>query len=251
MLTMIQRGFKSGLDALGLDPEQTITVEMAISGSGEYDYECFGLDNQEKCPDDRYFVFYGQEVSPSNEISLEKSAEGAVFQVNLASLPSHIQRLHFTVSIDGSGTMGEIRSCVIRILQNGVPACQLDMTGGDFQRQKALIGIELYQKNGWRVGAVANGFNGGGLSELLKHYGIEEIENKEEDTGGGGEEDTTPTPSPQSQPQPSGKEGIPSSQTGDRPRRTAPIEDPPPPPSGKPPSTRNAEGFERQPGDWV
>ena len=49
----------------------------------------------------------------------------------------------------------------------------LQLSGSDFNSEKAIISIELYRKDVWRLGAVASGFNGG-LGDLLRSYGGEE-----------------------------------------------------------------------------
>ena len=47
--------------------------------------------------------------------------------------------------------------------------------------EKAIISVELYRKDGWRIAAAAKGFNGG-LSALLKSFGGEEISSSVSDT---------------------------------------------------------------------
>ncbi|MDR2141107.1 MAG: TerD family protein, partial [Deltaproteobacteria bacterium] len=54
-------------------------------------------------------------------------------------------------------------------------ALSLELTGADFAGEKALIAIEIYRKDEWRLAAVASGFNGG-LAALLQHYGGEQME---------------------------------------------------------------------------
>lgn len=146
---------------------------MDVSGGAVYDYCCFGVDGGGKLSDDRYMVFYNQTQSPNREITYEANGKGAHFNVNLNQLPASIQKLVFTVSIDGNGTMGDISSHTVVIRQGGQEALELRLSGGDFQSEKAIISIELYQKDVWRFGAVASGFNGG-LGDLLRAYGGEE-----------------------------------------------------------------------------
>ena len=55
---------------------------------------------------------------------------------------------------------------------------QLDLSGKDFQSERAVILIEIYRKDVWRLGVVASGFNGG-LGDLLKAYGGEEAKPKQ------------------------------------------------------------------------
>jgi hypothetical protein len=68
-------------------------------------------------------------------------------------------------------------------LSQGSDVLSLNLSGSDFHNEKAVIAIEIYKKDNWRLAAVASGFNGG-LSALLAHYG------GVEDKSGGG----VPTP---------------------------------------------------------
>lgn len=120
-------------------------------------------------------VFYNQKTSPNGEIQLMNSNSGSTsFKVNLNKLPQTINKLVFTASIDGNGTMGNINSHTLDIIQD--PQCTFRLTAGgnDFSGEKAIISIEIYRKGVWRVSAVARGFNGR-LSALLASYGGQEI----------------------------------------------------------------------------
>jgi tellurite resistance protein TerA len=48
-------------------------------------------------------------------------------------------------------------------------------SGSEFGQEKALMMGEIYNKGGWRIAAVGQGFNGG-LDALLKHFGGEVLE---------------------------------------------------------------------------
>lgn len=170
----IERGFRGKLEAY-LNVAQPIQVRIATVGGAVYDTCCFGVDANEKLSDDRYMVFYNQPVSPGREISYTAQGNSADYQVNLTALPGAIAKLVFTVSVDGNGTMGQIQSHTIQICQNGQTVMELTLSGSDFQNEKAIIGIELYRKNVWRIAVVARGFNGG-LGDLLKSFGGEMLE---------------------------------------------------------------------------
>ena len=161
------RGFR------GKIPADIIAVDMNISGDGVYDFSCFGVDSDEKLSDDRYMIFYNQTESPGREITYTSSDNGASFSVDLASLPASVAKLVFTASIDGDGTMSQIAAHTLRITA-GSEELAMTLSGSDFQDERAIISMEIYRKDGWRVNAVASGFNGG-LSELLRHYGGEEM----------------------------------------------------------------------------
>ncbi len=169
----IQRGFRDKLDKY-INPGMDIEVEMSVNGGAVYDFCCFGVDAAGKLSDDRYMVFYNQTQSPGREICYRASGNGANFTVNLNRLPASVNKLVFTVSIDGNGTMGNIVSHILNIKQNGQTVATMPLSGQDFHTEKAIIAIEIYRKDVWRFAAVASGFNGG-LGDLLRAYGGEEI----------------------------------------------------------------------------
>ena len=157
-----------------LNTDNDINISSSISGSAVYDFCCFGIDKNGKLSDERYMIFYNQTSSPNSEICFTSSGNTASYTVRLAQLPPHIEKLVFTVSIDGSGTMKEISEHRISVSQNGSEKISMSLTGKDFNNEKAIISFEIYRKDGWRISTVANGFNGG-LSALLSKYGGEEL----------------------------------------------------------------------------
>lgn len=169
----LQRGQRDKLDKY-ININGTVDIEMSISGSDTYDFCCFGVDANDRLSDDRYMIFYNQTTSPNREISYSGTGTSANFSVNLAGLPMGINKLVFTVSIGGNSTMKNISSHTVNISQNGMNALRLQLSGNDFNQEKAIISIEIYRKDVWRINAVARGFNGG-LGDLLRSYGGEEI----------------------------------------------------------------------------
>lgn len=153
------------------DVNSEICIEMNMAGPGVYDFCCFGIDRFGKLSDDRYMVFYNQTSSPNNEIVFAGEKNKAKFCIQLSKLPLHIEKLVFTVNIDGAGTMGEITNHGLYLSQNNQPQISMELSGSEFRTEKAIISVELYRKDGeWRISAVANGFNGG-LSALLASFG--------------------------------------------------------------------------------
>ena len=171
-MTNIQRGFRCKLEE-HVNVGTEITVTALISGAAIYDFSCFGVDANNKLSDDRYMVFYNQTASPNNEIVLSQTPSGVAYRINLSRLPASINKLVFAVSIDGNGIMNGVNKCSVSISQSGSNKLQLNLTGNDFQNEKAVILVEIYRKDVWRFAAVANGFNGG-LGDLLRAYGGEE-----------------------------------------------------------------------------
>ncbi len=170
----IQRGMRDSLEKY-IDKSSDLKILLSVCGNSVYDYTCFGLDSQGKLSDDSYMIFYNQIKSPHNEIQYQLIGNYAEFNIRLNSIPKSIDRLVFTVSIDGNGTMGTIENCSFLLKQKDILVMSMELNGKDFNDEKAIIFVEFYRKaDVWRFAGVARGFNGG-LSELLKLYGGEEI----------------------------------------------------------------------------
>jgi stress response protein SCP2 len=177
-MTIIQRGFRGKAEDYW-DVKKDVSINLKVAGPSVYDTACFGLDASDKLSNDAYMVFYNQKSSPNGEIVLERSGSDSQYRFNVSKLPPNINKLAFTISVDGDGVMSQAGSVTITLSQKGgffggkKEDVVLNLTGADFGQEKALIGVEIYKKDVWRFSAVATGFNGG-LSALLKHYGGEE-----------------------------------------------------------------------------
>ena len=170
----IQRGMRDKLEKY-MDTTKMIEVKLNIVGNAVYDFSCFGVDADNQLSDDRYMVFYNQIKSPNGEIEYVAGNNCAVFKVMTNSIPASIQRLVFTASIDGIGTMGEIAAHTISVGNTGTPSLTANFAGTVFNNEKAIISIELYRKNEWRFSVTASGFNGG-IQDLLHYFGGTEVE---------------------------------------------------------------------------
>ena len=167
------KGWKDKLEN-HVNPNENIFVDMKVKGNAEYDFCCFGVDGNGKLSDDRYMIFYNQRTSPNAELSVENIADGVRYTLNLSTIPDFINRLVFTVSIDGTQTMGEMNALETKVYQSGAKDIEMTLGGNDFSKEKAVIVMEIYRKDVWRIGCVASGFDGG-LSALLKYFGGEEV----------------------------------------------------------------------------
>ena len=167
------KGWKDKLEN-HVNLNENIFVDMKVKGNAEYDFCCFGVNGNGKLSDDRYMIFYNQKLSPNGEISVEDIPDGARYTLKLFAVPDFINRLVFTVSIDGNKTMGEMNSLETKVYQSGAKDIEMTLGGNDFSSEKAVIVMEIYRKDVWRIGCVASGFDGG-LSALLKYFGGEEV----------------------------------------------------------------------------
>lgn len=176
---ILQRGFRSGLEKF-FDLSKRLEIEMYVRGNDVYDYCCLGVDKDEKNKDDQYVVFYNQVSSPKQEIVLEECNDKSKFKVSLLELPENIEKLIFTVSIDGPGFLGEMESSYLEISQGEKETLEFALTKNEFQDQKTLIMFEIYRREDtWRAGIVAGSFKMM-LADFLKSHGVEVVENTEE-----------------------------------------------------------------------
>ena len=135
------------------------------------DVSVFGLDGDRQLRDDRYFVFYNQLVSPGREVTLHLDGTRATFDLDLAALPPGIERLVFVISHDSApmSRLGQLRLGVQD--PQGTEQAAVLLGGAQFTAERAVMIAELYRhSSGWRLGSVAQGFQGG-LDSLLGYFG--------------------------------------------------------------------------------
>lgn len=142
--------------------DQQVWVNMA----------CIGLDANGKLADERYMVVFDQPRTPCGAVEIKTIEEDLIgFSLDLQRLPASIERLLFTASVEGEGTLAILESGYVRLLNERGECARYDFTGGDFDDERALILAELYRKDGqWRFVIVAQGFRAG-LDALAQHVG--------------------------------------------------------------------------------
>jgi stress response protein SCP2/uncharacterized protein (AIM24 family) len=180
MAREFQRGHKAKISDLTAGTDLYVGVQ--ISGPGlTFDISCFGLDADEQLSDDRYFIFFNQPKSPEDSIQLlgAQSGDTESFRVTLDQIPSQIQKLSFTATIDGAGQMSQIAPGYLRIVAGGEEVARYSFDGSEFSTERAVMVGDLYLKDVWRFAAVGQGFDGG-LDALLKNFGGEVAEEEPE-----------------------------------------------------------------------
>ena len=174
------RGQKATLASLGVEgftPTVSLSVALELTGGPEIDVCCFGLDEQGRLSDERYFLFYNQPQSPCGAVSAKGASVGVrqVFQIDFSKLPITIKRLVFSATVNGLAAMRQITRGLVQVSASGVPIAEYQLQGSDYADEKALMLAELYWKDGWRLAATGQGFSAG-LPGLLKHFGGEVAE---------------------------------------------------------------------------
>ncbi|MER5395240.1 TerD family protein [Streptomyces sp. NPDC002599] len=222
MAREFQRGHKAKISDLTAGTDLYVGVQ--ITGPGlTFDISCFGLDADERLSDDRYFVFFNQPKSPEESIQLlgAQSGDTESFRVTLDRIPSRIQKLSFTATIDGAGQMSQIAPGYLRVVAGGEEVARYAFSGAEFSTERAVMLGDFYLKDVWRFAAVGQGFDGG-LDALLKNFGGEVAEEE-----------------PAAAPQP---------QSGAAPSFAPPAFGAPPAPAPAPPAPAPAQGFAPPPG---
>lgn len=151
--------------------ETTLTLDIAIASHLSIDTACFGLDGAGRLSDDRYMVFFNQQRAPGDCV-IQQTPNA--YRIELAAIPSVIDKLVFTVAIDGPGTMSQIGASQLTLSDTrGQAIARCDFDAGAFAQERAIMLIEFYRRNGeWRLSPVLQGFNEG-LDAIVRHFGGE------------------------------------------------------------------------------
>ncbi|MDR0433738.1 MAG: tellurium resistance TerZ family protein, partial [Gracilibacteraceae bacterium] len=169
---------KKGQKVKLADLTQALQFELAVDASmskGTADVVCFAVDAQNRLSDDRYFIFYNQEVSPEKAIRANFQGSRAVFSLDLDLMPAFVNKLVFAAAAEDGAAARDLAAGRLALTAGSSELGFFSFSGSDFLQEKAVILCELYRKdNIWRLAVVANGFNGG-LSALLAHFGGEEV----------------------------------------------------------------------------
>ncbi len=169
----LARGQRLKLDSL-LACTLPFTVDLRADAPFALDFACFGVGANGKLHSDPYLVFYNQLSTPCAGVKLALAAQAAQFTVRLDALPTSIDRLVFTATVDGNGMMSALAQATVVLAQPTSPGARFVLQGSELQQQKALLLAEVYRKDGsWRFATLGEGFNGG-LSALLAHFGGDE-----------------------------------------------------------------------------
>ena len=119
-----------------------ISVGIGAEASGlSFDLSCFGLDEQDRLSDDRYFIFYNQKLSPEGAIAARgrSGPDAEVFELELGRLPSNVRKLAFVITADGNAAMSRLDRGHFRIFDGSGEHARYDLRGSDFSTERAVI----------------------------------------------------------------------------------------------------------------
>ncbi len=150
----------------------------------DLDVSLFLLDTNDKLVSQKHFIFYNNLTSPDADKSVEHTGDNLtgdgdgddeVININLAKIPSDVQKIVVVVTIHEAEqrgqNFGQVDNAYVRIVdaKTNSEATRFDLTE-DCSIETAMIMAEIYRKNGeWRVNAVGAGYQGG-LQALLDRY---------------------------------------------------------------------------------
>ena len=157
------KGQKLPLARLGI--QGAFDVVIRHTSSVVADVSVFGLDNTAKLSDERYMTFYNQPVSPCGSVRL---TDKTTFCIHPETLPATITTLMVVIAIDGQGVARDLTGLTADLQQNGKTVASF--TPNDLTAEKAVMLLQIYKKDVWRISAVGQGFEGG-LARLIEHFG--------------------------------------------------------------------------------
>lgn len=170
-MRLLSRGERVPLAQQSLD--SALGARLSYRGLA-LDVACFAVDAHGKLSDDRYMTFFNQPMTPCGGVTLE--AEDGVpegFRLRLARLPSWVERVVITASIDGANLMSQLESGALSLTGPEGMLARFEFAGRDFASEQAVMLGEFYRKDGgWRFMAVGQGFNGG-LPALVGYFGAD------------------------------------------------------------------------------
>ncbi|HBP63912.1 MAG TPA: stress protein [Desulfosporosinus sp.] len=169
-------------------PKSGILGSLFGGGAGasaaiDCDASALLLNDQNKLTSKARLVYFGNLQSADKSVkhsgdNLTGAGEGddEQIQVDLANVPSEVQKIVFVVNIYDSTKrkqdFGLIANAFIRIVNsaNDQEFCRYNLTES-YAGKTSLIAAEVYRHNNeWKFAAIGEGTNDASLSELVRRY---------------------------------------------------------------------------------
>ena len=155
---------------LGWDPNQSTGYDFDLDASA------FMLGENGKLPQDEFFVFYNNPLSPDQAVESSgddmtggnsDGGDDETLSVDLTKIDAQIKEIIFTVTIHKADerrqNFGQVRNSYIRIYNaiSDEEIARYDLDE-DFSVETAVEFGRLYKRNGeWKFEAVGQGYKGG------------------------------------------------------------------------------------------
>ncbi|MCF2530680.1 TerD family protein [Yinghuangia soli] len=149
-----------------------LRVEVAGTATGtDIAAFCFALDEDGQIHGDRPPVSASRPASLASAVALVSGgAAEAAFDLDLEAVAPEVHRLLFVVASVGPDIALDAGSVVLTV--EGEPVVAFIMDPSEMKGQRALILGEIYRRDGWRFGAVGQGYRDG-LEQLVRDYGAD------------------------------------------------------------------------------
>ena len=166
----------------------TLDYNIMVKGNIEFDLDAcvFMVDINNKTAE-KDFIFYENTQSECGGVAIKKDhntylkdAYNESIQLNLNLIPTHIQKLAFTVTVyeasDRQQNFGQVSDGYFRIISGDTKEEILSYKfNEELSIETAIVVAEIYRyKNDWKINCIGSGFTGG-LEALCSNYGIETI----------------------------------------------------------------------------
>ena len=155
---------------LGWDPNQSTGYDFDLDASA------FMLGEDGKLPQDEFFVFYNNPLSPDQAVESSgddmtggnsDGGDDETLSVDLTKIDARIKEIIFTVTIhkaeERRQNFGQVRNSYIRVYNavSNEEIARYDLDE-DFSVETAVEFGRLYKRNGeWKFEAVGQGYKGG------------------------------------------------------------------------------------------
>ena len=177
-LTKEAPGMTAVLVGLGWDARTTTGADFDLDASA------IMVNAQGKVVSDSHFVFFNNTRSPDGSVehtgdNLTGEGEGddESIKVNLAGVPSEVDKIVFPVSVyeaeQRGQSFGQVRNAFIRIVNQagGAEIARYDLTE-DASTETAMVFGELYRNGSeWKFRAVGQGY-ASGLTGIARDFGV-------------------------------------------------------------------------------
>jgi tellurium resistance protein TerD len=140
------------------------------------------LGENEKIPNEQYFIFYNNLKSPDGAVEHTGDNRTGIgdgddeqIKVQLNKVSEQIKKIVFVVTIHDAQNrkqnFGQVSNAYIRLLneENGQEVARFDLSE-DYSTETAMLMAELYRHNNeWKMSAIGAGYNHG-LDAIVKRY---------------------------------------------------------------------------------
>jgi len=172
MATTLQTGANTQVEAQNV----RVAIDWPAANGSSLDASAYLLGASGKVRGDHDMVFFNQPSGADGAIKVAGSTPDSIrFEVDLTAIPAAIERIVFCVTVDAAASG-------INLSRHAGLKLQVTDTGGgglvDYApdlgqaSEAAMMVAELYRRNGWKLRAIGQGFNGG-LAPLARSFGID------------------------------------------------------------------------------